>query len=231
MIDIPAHYLTDTDRAVFTAAGFGKRQGLGHRPLLLVIDMTYNFIGERCLPIVAAAQAQRASCGEYGWQALPAIARTIAAFRARHWPLVYTIIDDQDLSPQGRGFASKNHRASDAAEQARSRAGNRVVDELAPLAGEPVIAKQKPSAFFGTPLLSYLIAQHIDSLVVVGCTTSGCVRGTVVDAFSLNYPVIVLSDGVFDRFELSHYASLFDLDCKYADVISTDSFLNSLPTS
>lgn len=229
MIDIPAHYLTDTDRAVFAAAGYGKRQGLGQRPLLLVIDMTYNFIGERSLPILEAAQAQRASCGEYGWQALPAIARTIAAFRAQGWPLLYTIMDNQNLSPQGRGFASKNHRYTDAEQQARTRAGNRVVDELAPLPGEPVIAKQKPSAFFGTPLLSYMIGQHIDSLVVVGCTTSGCVRGTVVDAFSLNYPVTVLSDSVFDRFELSHYASLFDLDCKYADVLSTDAFLADLP--
>lgn len=229
MINLPEQYLTDIDRAVFVAAGYGKLQGLGQRPLLLVIDMTYNFVGERSLPILEAAQARRASCGEYGWRAIPAIQTAIAAFRARGWPLVYTIIDDQDLSPAGRGFASKNHRASDATEQVLSLAGNEVVAELAPMPGEPVIAKQKPSAFFGTPLLRYLIAQRIDSLVVVGCTTSGCVRGTVVDAFSLNYPVTVLSDAVFDRFELSHYASLFDLDCKYADVISTDALLKALP--
>jgi nicotinamidase-related amidase len=230
MIDVPAHFLSATDRAVFEAAGYGKRQGLGQRPLLLVIDMTYNFIGERSLPILEAAQERRASCGEYGWRALPAIQAAMAAFRARGWPLVYTIMDDQDLSPAGRGFASKNHRYADADEQTRTRAGNRVVDELAPLPGEPVLAKQKPSAFFGTPLLAYMIGQHIESVVVTGCTTSGCVRGTVVDAFSLNYPVTVLSDAVFDRFELSHYASLFDLDCKYADVISTEGLLSALPT-
>ena len=98
---------------------------------------------------------------------------------------------------------------------------NRVVSELAPGPDEVVIRKIKPSAFFGTPLASYLNELKIDSLVITGCTTSGCVRATVVDAFSLNYRVVIPSDGVFDRFELSHQVSLFDLSLKYADVVTS----------
>jgi nicotinamidase-related amidase len=81
-----------------------------------------------------------------------------------------------------------------------------------------VIKKQKPSGFFGTNLASYLTLFGCDSLIVVGTTTSGCVRATVVDAFSLNYRVILAEEGCFDRSEASHAVSLCDMHAKYADV-------------
>ena len=96
---------------------------------------------------------------------------------------------------------------------------NEVVAEIAPLPDEPVLPKTKPSLFHGTPLLDLLVADGIDSLVVTGGTTSGCVRATVVDAFSHNLAVLVAEDGVFDRGELSHAVNLFDMDEKYADVL------------
>ena len=88
-----------------------------------------------------------------------------------------------------------------------------------------MIKKQKPSGFFGTNLASYLTLFGCDSVVVVGTTTSGCVRATVVDAFSLNYRVTLAEEGCFDRSEASHAVSLCDMHAKYADVVSTAEIL------
>ncbi len=228
MIDIPEHYLTDTDRAVFDEAGYGKQQGLGKNPVLLVVDMTYNFIGYESKPILDAVRERRGSCGEYGWQSLPAISQVISHCRKAGCPIVYTRISDQDMSGGGRGFGSKNYRAVSDEQVAMTRAGNRVIEEIAPEPGDLVLDKQKPSSFAGTPLASYFVANGIDSVIIVGCTTSGCVRATAVDAFSLNYPVTVVGPAVFDRFQLSHYASLFDLDCKYADVVDVETLRDRL---
>jgi maleamate amidohydrolase len=88
-----------------------------------------------------------------------------------------------------------------------------------------VIRKQEPSGFFGTNLASYLTLLGCDSVIVVGTTTSGCVRATVVDAFSLNYRVVLAEEGCFDRSEASHAVSLCDMHAKYADVVSTAEIL------
>jgi hypothetical protein len=96
-----------------------------------------------------------------------------------------------------------------------------------------VIKKQKPSGFFGTNLTSYLTLLGCDSVIVVGTTTAGCVRATVVDAFSLNYRVILAEEGCFDRSEASHAVSLCDMHAKYADVLPTAeilSYFEQLPT-
>ena len=89
-----------------------------------------------------------------------------------------------------------------------------------------MIKKQKPSGFFGTNLASYLTLLGCDSVIIVGTTTSGCVRATVVDAFSLNYRVILAEEGCFDRSEASHAVSLCDMHAKYADVVSTAEILS-----
>ena len=82
--------------------------------------------------------------------------------------------------------------------------------------------KPGPSAFFGTPLLPYLVQHGVDTLVIAGGTTSGCVRATTVDAATLGFRVGVVEEGVFDRFEISHNVALFDLNAKYADVMTLD---------
>jgi maleamate amidohydrolase len=88
------------------------------------------------------------------------------------------------------------------------------------------VPKKHPSAFFGTPLASYLINTGADTLVVTGCSTSGCVRGTVVDGFAYNFRVLVPQDAVFDRSRVSHAVNLFDMAEKYADVMPTDEALD-----
>jgi isochorismate hydrolase len=103
--------------------------------------------------------------------------------------------------------------------------GNTIVREIAPQSRDIVIHKHKPSAFFGTPLLSFLVQHGVDGLLIVGATTSGCVRASAVDAFSNNYRVAVVEEGCFDRSQASHAMSLCDLHAKYADVVSLEDVL------
>jgi maleamate amidohydrolase len=103
--------------------------------------------------------------------------------------------------------------------------GNQIVSTIAPGPKDIVIRKQKPSGFFGTSLTSFLTLLGCDSVIVVGTTTSGCVRATVVDAFSLNYRVILAEEGCFDRSQASHAVSLCDMHAKYADVLPTAEIL------
>ncbi len=95
-----------------------------------------------------------------------------------------------------------------------------------------LIGKRKPSAFFGTLFMSHLNFFDIDTLILTGCTTSGCLRATAVDAYSYNFKTIIPEEASFDRFQASHAINLFDLNCKYADVIPTQevaAYLQALP--
>jgi nicotinamidase-related amidase len=110
--------------------------------------------------------------------------------------------------------------------------GNTIVPEIAPGPDDLVVYKQKPSAFHGTNLLSWLMLLGADSLLVTGTTTSGCVRATVLDAFSNNFRVSIVEEGCFDRAQASHAINLCDMHAKYADVIKLDeslAFIQSLP--
>jgi nicotinamidase-related amidase len=100
--------------------------------------------------------------------------------------------------------------------------GYEFVAEIAPREKDILVPKKHPSAFFGTPLVSYLINAGADSIIVTGCTTSGCVRGSVVDGFAYNFRVLLPHDAVYDRSRTSHAVNLFDMASKYADVTSTD---------
>ncbi len=103
-----------------------------------------------------------------------------------------------------------------------------IVPELTPVAGELVVRKQQPSAFYGTGLNAWLVQRGVDTLVVTGATTSGCVRATVVDALSGNYRTIVARDCVGDRATAPHEANLFDMAQKYADVLDRDAIIAAL---
>lgn len=210
--------LSDLDRAVYEGAGYGRKGTWGRRPVLLVVDVNYNFAGDRPEPILESIRRFHNSCGEYAWAAIPRIARLLEAARAAAVPIFFTTqeprIDDLRVGAWGR----KNTRAHERDEEAE-RLGTTVVAELGRRPDEPVIPKTKPSAFFGTALQSYLVQLGADTVVVAGATTSGCVRATVVDAFSLNYPVIVVEECVFDRGQASHAINLFDMQSKYADLV------------
>ena len=208
-------FLTSSDREVISAAGYGESGGFGERPVLLVVDMTYNFCGDRAEPILASIKSWRASCGQAAWDAVPQIKELIAVARQRGVPVIYTLRDARDDGWDRGRWRGKNRRSGEDA----GRDGNRIITELAPQPGDIVLRKQKPSAFFATPLIALLTQLRCDSVIVAGCTTSGCVRATVIDAFSYNLRVAVPQDAVFDRAEACHAISLFDMNAKYADVM------------
>jgi nicotinamidase-related amidase len=211
------------DRAVYAAAGYGERVRPGRRPVLLVVDVTYGFIGRERLPILESIERYPNSCGEAGWDALGAIAGLLPAARALGRPVVYSAGFRQLGTPGVGLWAEKHPRASRAPADA-----DEIPAEIAPGPGDIVLPKTKPSLFHGTPLLDLLIRAGADTVVVTGGTTSGCIRATVVDAFSHNLPVVVVEDGVFDRGELSHAVNLFDMDQKYANVMPSDAVLRYL---
>lgn len=215
-------FLTERDKAVFAAGGFGARAGFGKRPALLVIDVNWAFCGERPEPILESIKRWRTSCGEDAWVALDYIKRLILAARGKGLPVIYTTGERRSDNWDSGSWRWKSTRGEETGGAVRANIdGNEIVAMIAPGPKDIVIRKQKPSGFFGSNLASYLTLLGADSVIVVGTTTSGCVRATVVDAFSLNYRVILAEEGCFDRSEASHAVSLCDMHAKYADVVST----------
>src|SRR5712691_1144413 len=215
-------FLTERDKAVFAAGGFGARAGFGKRPALVVIDVNWAFCGERPEPILESIKRGRTSCGEDACVALDYIQRLILAARDKGLPVIYTTGERRADNWDSGSWSWKSTRRDEASGTVHPGIdGNEIVAMIAPGPRDIVIRKQKPSGFFGSNLASYLTLLGADSVVVVGTTTSGCVRATVVDAFSLNYRVILAEEGCFDRSQASHAVSLCDMHAKYADVVST----------
>ncbi len=212
--------------SVFEAGGYGARAGLGQHPAVLVIDPVRAFTGYPGQDQVESIRTFRQSCGPYAWQAIPHIQRLLAAGRARGFPVIYTRA--ALMPPELRGARRrKNSRVGrEPADVAVE--GHEYPPEIAPQPGEIIIEKTKPSVFFGTPLLNHLQVLGVDHLLVAGTTTSGCVRASVYDAFSLNYSITIPYECVFDRFPTSHRVNLFDMNSKFADVVSLDELLADL---
>lgn len=226
-------FLTERDKAVLRAAGYGVRGGFGERPALLVIDVSYAFCGDRPEPILESIKRWPNSCGEDSWIAIPRIKTLIGAAHNKGMPVIYTTGVRRDDQWDAGSWSWKNSRDTEHPPLGiRNRNGNDIIDEIAPAPQDIVVLKQKPSGFFGTNLLSYLILLGCDSVIVAGTTTSGCVRATVIDAFSNNFRVAVVEDACFDRAQASHAIALFDMNAKYADVVKVDEvveFFTSLP--
>ena len=210
--------LQEDDRAVYELSGWGVPQGWGEVPALLVVDVNYDFVGDHPEPILESVRKWRNSCGEKGWAGVRHIAALLRAARAASIAVVYTTAARDEGGDTRRG---KNRRLRERPTiPSFSHQGNDIVEEIAPRPGELLIRKHHASAFFGTTLAPYLIGRRVDSVIVAGTTTSGCVRATVVDAASYNFKVAIVEECVFDRWQLSHKVALFDLNAKYADVVS-----------
>ena len=219
----------ESDRQIFAAAGWGRRAGFGKRPAIMVIDVNYNFCGDRREPILESIKRWHFSCGERAWDAIDAIRKILTVARRKRLPVIYTTnprrADGFDL-----GIWSLKGTRSDEQVDVLGHKGNDIVAEVAPLADDLLIEKRKPSAFFGTPLMSYLTNMGADSLILTGTTTSGCVRASAVDALSYDLRVTIPEESVFDRGELSHKIALFDLHMKYVDVTELAEVLVYLET-
>ena len=189
--------------------GFGRRLGLGERPALLVIDMIVGFTDPE-LPLGSELSGP-----------LDATRRLLDAARAGGLPVYFSTVYYEEDGIWGRKIATLG--------SIRPGSPEAEVDfRLARRADEPVIAKKYPSVFFGTDLATRLVTSQADTLIVAGCTTSGCVRATVVDALSSGFVPIVVEEAVADRSQCAHSQSLIDMHDKYADVISIEEILSLL---
>jgi nicotinamidase-related amidase len=215
-------FIPEDEKRAYRAVGFGRPTGLGRRPALLIIDVQYRTVGTRPAPFWEAIKEFPTSCGEVGWAAVANIARLVALFREKGWPILYPYVSPKQTFDAGR-LSDKVPAIMGVAAK-----GYEFVAEIAPRESDILVPKKHPSAFFGTPLASYLINVGADTLVVTGCSTSGCVRGTAVDAFAYNFRVLVPEDAVFDRSRVSHAVNLFDMAEKYADVMPTENALAAL---
>jgi nicotinamidase-related amidase len=210
------------EQEAYRAAGFGRPTGIGCHPALLIIDVQYRTVGTQPRPFREAIKEFPTSCGEVGWTAVKNIVSLLAFFRENKWPVLYPHVSPKETFDHGR-LSDKVPAIMGVAAR-----GYDFVAEVAPQEGDILLPKKHPSAFFGTPLASYLVEQGADTVVVTGCTTSGCVRGSVVDAFAYNFRVAVPHDAVYDRSATSHAVNLFDMAEKYADVSDTAELLGAL---
>lgn len=214
--------IPEEELAIYRQAGWGTPSGIGRRPALLVIDVQYRSMGDTPMPIRQAIDHMSTSCGEYGWRAVPHIARLLEVFRDLRAPVLYPYVASKGEHNRGQ-FEAKVPGVMNVPER-----GYDFIAEVQPQPEDITIPKFQASAFHGTALTSYLIGLGVDTLVVTGCTTSGCVRATVVDACALNFKVVVPQDAVYDRSQTSHAVNLFDMASKYADVMSTDELTERL---
>jgi maleamate amidohydrolase len=205
------------DWRVYEAAGFGRKSGLGTSPAVLVIDVQYRTVGDEPAPLLESIERfYRTSCGEAGWNAVAGIARVLEAARELGAPVIYPHVAPKTELDRGR-TGDKIPSLWDVPDR-----GYAFVDEVAPLDGDLLLPKRHPSAFFATPLVSHLIDLGVDTIVLTGCTTSGCVRASAVDGFAYNFHCAVIEDCVYDRSPIAHDVNLFDIQAKYADVISSE---------
>ena len=196
--------MTD-DLDIYKKQGFAQSIGIGAAPALLIVDFVIGF-------------TDPAHFG--GGNIAPAIARTVqllALARERGWPVVHTRVVYADDGSDCGGFTRKVpalRRLTETSELSQ------IVHELTPEPGELIVRKHNARAFFGTELAGWLSSRRIDTLFIAGCTTSGCVRATVIDSCSYNFRTIIAADCVGDRALAPHEANLFDMRQKYADVMT-----------
>jgi maleamate amidohydrolase len=218
--------ISEEEQRAYHAAGFGRPSGIGRRPALLIIDVQYRTIGSSPKPFWESIKEYPTSCGEIGWNAMKNIAVLLAEFRRNKWPVLYPHVAPKNKATDSGRLAAKVPAIMDIPER-----GYQFPPEIAPREGDVLLPKKHPSAFFATPLVSHLVDLQADTLIVTGCTTSGCVRGSVVDGFAYNFRCVVPHDAVYDRSATSHAVNLFDMASKYADVATSAEVLEMLKSS
>lgn len=194
--------------------GFGRTMGFGQRPALVVVDLTKGF-----------TDASQPFGAELGPQ-IQATQALLQAARERKIPVIFTSVryDDAQLGDAGVWALKQGGAASLSA----LGSGHELDSRLQALPGESLIYKKYASAFFGTDLASRLVARQVDTVLLTGTSTSGCVRATAVDASQYGFRPMVIREAVGDRSACAHAQSLIDLHAKYADVVSLDSTLGYL---
>lgn len=196
--------------AIYRHQGLGGTSGIGRKCALILVDFVNGFVDVDQLggPHIQAAADQTVAL--------------LAYFRAQGLPIVHTRVVFSSDGADVNIFALRVPPLQKLTEEANA---SQIVSQLEPLGGEWVIRKQSASAFFETGLAGWLLQRGVDTAVITGCTTSGCVRASVVDAMQHNLRTLVISDCVGDRALEPHAANLFDMQQKYADVMTRDEFI------
>ncbi|HEX4411407.1 MAG TPA: isochorismatase family protein [Xanthobacteraceae bacterium] len=201
------------DLAIYRAQGFGNAVGMGARPALCIVDFTNGFVD----PAI------------FGGGNIPAaVANTVgllAAARRCALPVAFSRVVYADDGSDNCAFVRKVPALATLTEHASA---GQIVSEFKPLSSETIIRKTQPSVFFGTDYAEQLRKMNVDTVIITGCTTSGCVRATVVDAMSYDFRTIVASDCVGDRSLQAHDANLFDIAQKYADLMESVAIISAL---
>jgi nicotinamidase-related amidase len=190
---------------------------VGRNPAVLAIDLYNKAYQGGNRPVREVNRLYEGSCGQNAWRAIEPTQRLLAAARKASLPVFYS------TRHADTAVRSTNRRMPEEKETLYH-----IKDEVAPVAGEIVIYKERASAFFGTPLIAHLRKVGADSLIICGESTSGCVRASTVDAYSYGFHNVVVEECTFDRSMLSHKVNLFDLHHKYADVMHIEEVLAHL---
>ncbi|MED4602072.1 isochorismatase family protein [Paenibacillus validus] len=202
------------EETFFKEKGFGQRIGFGQRPAIVVVDFIKAFTDYRNPDLVLAANVDKQ---------LLQTNRLIDASRLLRIPVIFTTVSyDDNLKDAGIWALKQSGLVT-------LRSGTDVVAVDSTLHREPgdtIIVKKYASSFFGTDLVSRLVSQQVDTVILTGCTTSGCIRATAVDAISYGFRPMIVEEAVGDRSEAAHKQSLFDLQAKYADVVSIETVLS-----
>lgn len=205
-----------TDKEFFKQRGFGLRIGFGERPALVVIDMLKAFT-DPSMMLGANLDAQ-----------IEAIKPLLVAARERECPIIFSTVIYEDADFRDAGIWALKQKGVVTLKAGTD--GVEVDPRLDFRKTDTLLVKKYASCFFGTDLVPRLMAHRIDTLILTGCTTSGCVRATAVDACQTGFRPMVVREAVGDRSVAAHDQSLFDLDAKYADVVSLDETLRYLGT-
>ena len=203
---------SDTD--IYESQNFGNRLGFGEKPALLIVDFVNGF-----------TDPAKFGGGNIG-EAIEATAPLLARCRAAGAPVAHTRVVFADDGADANLMCLKVPALTSLTEDAPE---SRIVDALAPRPGEIVVRKRVPSAFFGTDLAPALARHRVDTVMVAGCTTSGCVRASVLDALCHGFRPMVVRDCVGDRAIGPHEANLFDMGQKYADIVTSAEAMAALP--
>lgn len=202
-------FLTEDDKKVIAGGNLRAPQGPGRKSALLVIDMQVTASGDD-MPIWQQRDRYPGACGPHAWEAISVQERLLDHARATDMDVIYS-----KHIFHGYTGMEKSKAGVFSASDSRSE----VQPELAMQSGDILVEKQTPSCFAFTNLHLILAEKGIDSLLVVGNSTSGCVRATCVDGIAMGYRMMVIEEAVFDRIEMSHAAALFDMQFKICDVI------------
>ncbi len=205
--------MTNDDVALYRAQSFGATVGIGARPALCIVDFVNGFVDPE---VFGGGNIRAAVSNTVG---------LLAAARRLALPIAFSRVVLADDGSDDCVFVRKVPGLAKLTEHA---AVGQIVPELAPLGDETILRKTQPSAFFGTSYADLLHRQGVDTLIVAGCTTSGCIRATVVDSMSHNFRTIVARDCVGDRSLAAHEANLFDMEQKYADLTESEAIITSL---